>query len=908
MSSIENSQVAVSQNVSNLEPENSDDDEEYYDNPVDVIKEFGSHPLMERAQRALTEQLKETQYRLQVNLLEKDEDLKRLTKDRETLGVQLYNLQQQLARIQISLENEHNRYNGIVDARIQEEDISKNVEKNNEDQLALLNEYKKQSKKYATELDSLNETIQQIEKYNDEVKSEIALTRRATYKAEQSMQQLEKHKEYQDVYVDNLNKQVKQLEEQIEAVKAQLASQSNETNDATNIIKETVRELELIATQKKQLIMQWKAALSGLSRRDEALAQASQTLANAESAVNDFDVEIETIRRDIIKEQGRNETLVNLRDRLEHELLWVEENLTKMRAEREQLQERYALLNKSLAQTEAEGKKIDGVTKQLEIDAESLLQSLQVVTQERQRMEEEIQLIYSSHSNISKAVQNLLREQGKVLKRIHERENEINEIENEIARTKVDRLNASALNYQLQEQLNVVLKELHDKESVIAKYQLEIRQRNDEIEKKMYRVDRLNKKYEKIVESAGGEENLGPLESTIRNLNKEIDSINNECKELERDWLKKQTEMVGLSSEADKVNEENGELRARVTILTQQQLRLERDQRNISTDIKTAKQTVAELQKDMTKLNALISANHNQENQLQNSNFILETECVEELKEMEKECITLQASINDIKTSNATLSDEIMEVERQALLWEKKIQLDKETREALDPTVGQQEAQNMEHEIHRMSLRLETLRREQERLAIEMERAVNKRATISSRYRAVPTGGTIAKQELTQASIKKKIANLKRDSRALAEENSQCSSKIEEKKAHLHELTSELERVTAQYSMTEEISHNLQGEINDLLYKKQLNQERIAYRQKYLRRLRELSQEGVELTQSLQVERRLLSSNQALDNVREIIGDLQQSYPHLADVLERVKAMADPDLSIVRNDQLQNFE
>jgi uncharacterized coiled-coil DUF342 family protein len=37
---------------------------------------------------------------------------------------------------------------------------------------------------------------------------------------------------------------------------------------------------------------------------------------------------------------------------------------------------------------------------------------------------------------------------------------------------------------------------------LIAKYQLEIRQRNDEIEKKMYRVDRLNKKYEKMVESA----------------------------------------------------------------------------------------------------------------------------------------------------------------------------------------------------------------------------------------------------------------------------------------------------------------------------------------------------------------------------------------------------------------------
>ena len=36
-------------------------------------------------------------------------------------------------------------------------------------------------------------------------------------------------------------------------------------------------------------------------------------------------------------------------------------------------------------------------------------------------------------------------------------------------------------------------KEVREKEAMVGKYQLEIRQRNDEVEKKMYRVDRLNK-------------------------------------------------------------------------------------------------------------------------------------------------------------------------------------------------------------------------------------------------------------------------------------------------------------------------------------------------------------------------------------------------------------------------------
>ena len=44
-------------------PEDSDEEDEYYENPVELIKEFGTHPLMERAQKALTAQLKATQYK-----------------------------------------------------------------------------------------------------------------------------------------------------------------------------------------------------------------------------------------------------------------------------------------------------------------------------------------------------------------------------------------------------------------------------------------------------------------------------------------------------------------------------------------------------------------------------------------------------------------------------------------------------------------------------------------------------------------------------------------------------------------------------------------------------------------------------------------------------------------------------
>lgn len=889
--------------LNNEHPHESDDeDNNYYENPMEVIREFGNNPLMQRAQQALIKQLKESNYRLKTDLIAKIEDRKRVLQERELLGVQLYGLQQQLARTQVTLENAHNEYNGIVDSRLKEEEMLREVSKNNEEQVSLREEYRKQEKKYTAELDSLNETIRQIEKYNEEVKSEIAVTRRATYKAEQSMQQLERQKEDQDSLVDLLTRQIKELGENCELCKKQIEIQRNDSTDANSVLQDTVRELELISQEKHQLLIQWKAALSGLSRRDEALSQATQTLAMAESAVHDYDVQIESARRDMQKEQATHETLVNLRDRLENELGWVEESLTKIRVERDQLQERFTLLTKSLTQTDADAKKLDAIAKQINGDSDSVIQNLAVVRTERQKMEEELQTIFSTHSNVNKAVENLTKDQNKLLKSIHDKENEGNELENEIARTKVDKLNISTLNDQLKEQLSTVGKEVREKEALIGKYQLEIRQRNDEIEKKMYRTDRLNKKFEKMVESAGGEENLGPLENTIRNLGKEIDNANNECSELERDWLRRQTELVGVSSECDQIGDQNKEQQARLTILTQQQLRLTKDLRDLKTNVKVANQLNIDLQKDVSKLNMLISVNHDQENQLQAANFIIEMDCVEELKDAERECVTLQGNINENKSAKLNLLDEIMEMERQALLWEKKIQLDKETREALDPTVGVQETADMEKEIHRMALRLEALKREQERLSVEMESSINKRTTIATRYGKTKSAESSSKgssKDLTQAAAKKKISALKAESRLLAEESSQYSSLFEEKKHNLSRIANDLEQFSAEYADAEEMCHNLQSRINDLLYQKQLQQERIAYRQKYANRLREYSSSGgVDPSQTLQIERRVLSASQALDNVKEIIADLQDSFPHLRDVLQRVDAMTDPQIAI----------
>ena len=99
-------------------------------------------------------------------------------------------------------------------------------------------------------------------------------------------------------------------------------------------------------------------------------------------------MELESTRREIQATQAKHEALVSLRDQK-----------TKCSGGREldedQARARPGALHfadKSLEQTDAEAKKLDALAKQLN-EAEQLLQNLQIVTLERQKVEEQMNSI-----------------------------------------------------------------------------------------------------------------------------------------------------------------------------------------------------------------------------------------------------------------------------------------------------------------------------------------------------------------------------------------------------------------------------------------------------------------------------------------------------------------------------------
>ena len=163
----------------------------------------------------------------------------------------------------------------------------------------------------------------------------------------------------------------------------------------------------------------------------------------------------------------------------------------------------------------------------------------------------------------------------------------------------------------------------------------------------------------------------------------------------------------------------------------------------------------------------------------------------QKLKEMENESIKLENQITQLKEQKSDILIEVIEAEKQILLWERKYQLEKEMQDALDPTIGQTEIVAMKKEIHRMQLQYELFRKEQEKLIKDMERCVFKRETIQLKY-LPKVEKKNAQDRSSQGKLSRQIANLKQNLKHTTEQTMQLDTAIEGRKREIDNVAKDI--------------------------------------------------------------------------------------------------------------------
>jgi len=862
-----------------------------------LLANMGHHPLLERVQAQLKAQLASRKDRVEEELREHSEEASQLAARREQLGVELYGVQQRLAKLQVSLEESSASTEAVAHVRSRAE----------ADLATFRDGYAKRREQVAgqearledlrSELDGVTDALREARRFAEEEKGKVAVERRATYKAESEVIAAEKRKADQDETIDDLSERVKRLGEQLAVLEAQVAAQRRDAAAAEETLREASGESEEIEAEKRQLMSQWRSLLVELGRRDRALEECGGVLRGQEELMLSLSAEETNTGRAISKAQDVAAGLAEIREREEGVVRFCETTELAIHRQHEALQQRHDMLRASLESADAEDGRLRTACERLQKQVTDLEREIGIAQKRRQAAEGGREADESAQVTARKAAKNLAKGTREVLELIHRKELERAEMENQLARARVESIEASAEVEALRDELSQVEADLKEKEGLVAKYEVEVRQRHDAIEKKSAVVDRLNRKFEAATKDLPEEEHTGPLQATVHNATKRIGETRTEVDALQRRWLAEQTALVEASSDADDKGAQLRELQSQRVLMEQKRLRLERAVQGQRAETAELTASMSRMRDDMERISSLIAKNDGLRRKLADATFAAETDFVVGLREAEEASVTAEAEVARLKEAKAALLEDVLEAERQGTMLEKKLQLEREMQEALDPTVGESEVQAMQREIHRMRMRQEALKRDQERLVKDLERAVRMREDISVRFRARKAGKDPKAGAMTKAGATKRAVVLRRQVKERRAATARLERALEDATAEREGKEEEAARAEEEVAELEEEVEAVQAGVNAAVYDKQKAVEAKATLEDVLAGLRAEERRAETRAATAAADdgdddegaaAAVTDAQQERAAIRQAVREVQAELPELAEVLERV--------------------
>ncbi|KAL5473502.1 hypothetical protein EMCRGX_G027992 [Ephydatia muelleri] len=683
-----------------------------------------SHPLMTRVQVALNAQLMRQNEKLEIDLKEKLEALKEVCQRRENLGVELYGVQQQLARQQMLMEKELDELAALKQIREQKElNLSQMKDVHQKLKLQLKNA-QEQAYKLRDEMEHTGAKLHYLDEAYQTVQNDIALTKRAVEKTDVNVQKAQYEKLQQDLYLEKLNKQIYQLEDQIKLCQAQHMAQSEEKKFLREAVSEANMELEALQMEKKKLLQQWNSSLIGMARRDEAYSAMLAAMNLQKQQIISMDGEIENLKKSIIKEQERNENLTMLASKAEADIKHVCHQIEQSALKKDLLQKEYITFTSMLHEAEQSLSKTatECTMKMNELDM--LRTQIEREAAEKRKLEDAVMEKLMQQLTMDKATKYTKKSAEKLRKRTEEIEIALSVVENESAQTSLQISEVASQLKRLQQGLNDQNEAIQKQNSLITMSEAEIVRNSALIERKQTQTDQLNKKILLKISKMEGGEDYGPLESKIEELQKKISDSLEASLQLQQFWLRQQNDVVKVTLALDDEAKLVDNLRKQLLILEQKKLRVDGALSQEQKECAQIQHSITSHQNDMIKLNTLIAEKRGLQERLEEKNVIAENDFTHVLKDAELECIELQTKVEQLNEEKERLLNSLIEAENQIMLWEKKIQIAKETHDAVDSNIGQAELKAMKSEIHRMQVRYEQLTKQQEKMIQDMEKCV----------------------------------------------------------------------------------------------------------------------------------------------------------------------------------------
>ncbi|KFV65339.1 Coiled-coil domain-containing protein 40, partial [Dryobates pubescens] len=796
------------------------------------------HPLMRRFQAALKNYLTKQIEKVNLDLQELRAGTKEVKIQREELGVVLYGAQQLLGRLQAELEKSHERRSQVAAARQQLEEELEGLRLTHKKMRQNTDDERKKVSAMQTRVENLALHLFYMQNMDQDMHHNLLLMKQSSKRAEAEKVQAELEKKKQDLLVDRLTRKAFELQEQIALLEAQFVAQAEDTKVTRQAVNEAYMEIQAINMEKKRLMKHWNNSLAGMKQKDEAYVAAQELLSKYRHDLKSLEADIHGCRKSIRKEEEKNEFLVTCLSRSQNNANTTKKLIAQCLSRQEALKVEYSTYIRILHETEQALNKTKMDQAACLSELLSIRKDIQKGTDAKEQMEKEIVAKLQDQMISSKATKQLSQLAAKLHRRKMDLELHSSALENDVTQVILNATHTNCRLTILQKTLCELDKEINTVNDLISHSESEIARFRLLFENKQAVISQYNKKLEMILSQQGGQE-FGPLEMEINKLTKQIEECSSEVVTLQKYWLNQQKELVKLTKEREEQLASLDLLKKQITVMEQKKVRTENEINQETKEQKDIERHMRNMSNDLIKLNVLINKNNNSFEELQYGNIVTENEFLRSLKAAEKESVEMQEKHDQLSEEKERLLNSLLEAEHQIMLWERKIQLTREMRAAVDSQMGQGEIRAMRYEIHRMQVRYGQLMRQQEKMIQDMEAAVSRREVISTRGEAQNKAD---KKRATKSDFHSRKQELRKKIHETQKNTQDCNKTIVELESTQASLSATFSEKQQELLRLQAESEGLDSEAEHLQQRKRWNLlEIVAYqaRQKHLQALKE---------------------------------------------------------------------
>ncbi|XP_037814483.1 coiled-coil domain-containing protein 40 [Lucilia sericata] len=842
------------------------------------------HPLLAKFQQSLKEFLICTRDQLINEIEEIKYSVKQKEQQREEQGAILYDRQQEIQRQNEQLEEFAQQIQENLQQRHHEEEAVSQLKAEYEEKAQLTKEQKTLYNKRMAELEHMQELENNIRKWTDDVENEVKNAKRVVSRDAQLQQQLSEEKKRSDLLFYHLDVEVKKSETELEMVQNEIKDMEEVLEVLNMSVSNANADLEALENEHKRLTQSWSEVIVAISLRDRILYQVKVETDKGKESIKLNTAGIEATQKQIKKELQVNEKLETFKKRLAEDFTTLKKDCKQQSDILAGLEKKLSDIPLLLEQTEKDLKEAKKEGTQLETEIKRLQWKVDKQNAKKYECEENILKLAQDHLITDKASEYRLKLLHTAQEQRRGMELNLAQTQNQLASTLLDMERLKGNNFRMSQENDKLSGELGDLEKKSDYFNAELKYLETQIDIKMKRMDKLMNQLDELVRSSEGSE-ISPTELKIKQLEKSIQTTEQQILEYQQFWIMLQNHFVNLTQKRSAQMNQIQITQKQLSIIKQKSLKVDQELEQSESSTRELNRDIQIYQSKLELLNAKMAKKRQQHESEESECEQEHAELLERLKDNEMHVLRLEEDINELQTETEQYKDIVLDKHRESLSWETKYKLIEETlrwrkeESSLDSELG-----TMRTEIHRMQIRHQQLKRAQEKLIGDLDHCVMHREQIfvsAAIKQNIDSKPTRVKQSsnTTQYKIndlRNKLKQIQNDITTLSDQQ------IIQAKREYQQIQDEIKDLRYEVEQEESQDNLIRTEIEQALLLKYQNLENIVRKQnraKSYRRLNATTQPLKLPRNESAIQAQMQKQSEMNDQLLDIVQTLSTEHP-----------------------------